>query len=138
MKKLSLLCIAITLFISCTEESVSKKSFNTDEMMVRIAEIEVDSLYLEEYMSILKEEAKASVAIEPGVISIFPMFEKDTPTKIKILEIYADKKAYELHLETPHFKHYKTSTLKMVKNLKLIEMSSMDFETMPMIFNKMN
>ena len=64
------------------------------------------------------------------------MYQKENPTEIKILEIYADKEAYESHLETPHFKHYKTSTLKMVNSLKLIDMNAIDGDSMPMIFEK--
>jgi len=107
-------------------------------MMIRLAEIEIDSNYVDEYIAILKEESEASVRLEPGVISIFPMFEKENPTQIRLLEIYADKAAYEAHLQTPHFKHYKTTTLKMVKDLKLIEMEAIDVETMPKVFSKLN
>ena len=107
-------------------------------MMIRISEIEIEPEYLNEYLEILKEEAKASVELEPGVISIYPMSQKENPTEIRILEIYADKKAYEAHLETPHFKHYKTTTLKMVKSLKLIDMNAIDGQTMPIIFKKIN
>lgn len=106
-------------------------------MIIRISEIEIDSTDLEEYMSILKEESEASVRLEAGVISIFPMYEKENPTEIRILEIYKDKEAYESHLETPHFKHYKTTTLKMVKSLKLIDMEAIDEETIPAIFRKL-
>ena len=74
-------------------------------LLVRIAEVEIDSGYLEEYAALLKEEAEASVRLEPGVISIFPMFQKDKPTQIRILEIYASQAAYEAHLQTPHFKN---------------------------------
>jgi quinol monooxygenase YgiN len=105
-------------------------------MMVRISEIEIDSMYLEEYKSILKEEAAASVKVEPGVIAIFPMFQKEKPTQIRILEMYDDKTSYEKHLKTPHFQKYKTSTLKMVKSLKLIDMGSIDEATIPLIFRK--
>src|SRR5438034_950567 len=80
----------------------------TSTMMVRLSEIEIDSTYRKEYMSILKEESRASVQVEPGVIAIYPMFEKDRPTQVRILEIYADRKAYESHLKTPHFQTYKT------------------------------
>ena len=66
------------------------------------------------------------------------MYEKENPTEIRILEIYSDRKAYESHLETPHFKHYKSTTLKMVKSLKLVDMDAIDGETMPMIFKKIN
>jgi quinol monooxygenase YgiN len=65
------------------------------------------------------------------------MFEKEHPTKIRILEIYASKAAYESHLKTPHFQKYKTSTLEMVKDLKLIEMEAIDTETMSAIFDKL-
>ncbi|QNF35793.1 antibiotic biosynthesis monooxygenase [Adhaeribacter swui] len=105
-------------------------------MMVRISEIEIDPSYLEEYKVILKEEAAASVKKEPGVLSIFPMFQKENPTQIRILEIYASKSAYEQHLKTLHFQKYKTTTLKMVKSLKLIDMEALDVATMPLIFGK--
>ena len=106
--------------------------------MIRIAEIEVDSAYLDEYMAILKEESAASVRLEPGVISLYPMFQKESPTEIRILEIYADKDAYEAHLQTPGFKHYKATTLKMIKSLKLTEMAAVDEGSMPLLFKKLN
>lgn len=66
------------------------------------------------------------------------MYQKENPTEIRILEIYKDETAYRSHLETAHFEHYKTTTLKMVKSLKLVDMNAIDGETMPMIFNKLN
>ena len=107
-----------------------------ENMMVRIAEIEVEAEYLNEYIAILKEEAEASVRLEPGVICIYPMLQKEHPTQIRLLEIYADRAAYESHLQTPHFKHYKESTLPMVKSLQLVDMEAMDKETMANIFKK--
>jgi quinol monooxygenase YgiN len=106
-------------------------------MLVRISEIEIHANYLEEYKAILKEEAEASVRLEPGVISIFPMYQKENPTEVRILEIYASREAYESHLKTPHFQKYKTTTLKMVKSLKLVDMDVMDAKTMTEIFKKM-
>jgi alkylhydroperoxidase/carboxymuconolactone decarboxylase family protein YurZ/quinol monooxygenase YgiN len=132
------------------QESVSKTQANTvrkiigkplvpiieDDMMIRISEIEIVPEFLEEYKSILKEEASASVKLEKGVIAIFPMFQQKNPTQIRIVEIYADKEAYQFHLQTPHFQHYKTSTLKMVKSLNLVDMESLDKEKMSLIFQK--
>jgi len=63
--------------------------------------------------------------------------QREQPTQVRIIEIYADKAAYEQHLQTPHFKKYKTSTLKMVKALKLVDMESLDQETMKAIFKKL-
>lgn len=107
------------------------------KMMVRLSEIEIEPTYLEEYKAILKEESAASVKLEPGVIAIFPMYQKENPTSVRILEMYADKAAYEQHLKTPHFQKYKTTTLKMVKSLKLVDMDPIDAATMPAIFSKL-
>ena len=138
MNKTYLILLPIFLCFSCGQGKQDKQNFNSDKMMIRISEIEIAPEYLDEYLLILKEEAKASVKLEPGVISIYPMYQKENPTEIRILEIYADKKAYESHLETPHFKHYKTTTLKMVKSLKLIDMNAIDGQAMPIIFKKIN
>ncbi len=104
--------------------------------MIRLSEIEIAPTYLEAYKAILAEESAASVKLEPGVIAIFPMYQKANPTSVRILEIYADRAAYEQHLKTPHFQTYKTTTLKMVTSLKLIDMESTDAATMPLIFKK--
>jgi len=116
----------------------SNVSAQTKNMMIRLSEIEIDSNYLEEYNSILQEESRASVQIEAGVIAIYPMFEKENPTQIRILEIYANREAYEEHLKTPHFQKYKTSTLKMVKTLKLVDMVNIDSQSMIEIFRKIH
>jgi len=134
------------------QESVNKTQANTvrkiigeplvpiikNDMMIRISEIDIFPEFLEEYNSILKEEASTSIKLEKGVIAIFPMYQKENPARIRIVEIYADEEAYQFHLQTPHFLKYKTSTLKMVKSLKLIDMESLDKETMSKIFEKIN
>ena len=106
-------------------------------IMVRISEIQIDPARLDEYNAILKEESEASVRLEPGVISIFPMYQREHPTEVRILEIYASRAAYQSHIQSPHFQTYKTRTLAMVKSLKLIDMEMLDPATMPTIFGKM-
>ena len=58
---------------SCRTASVQKSG---SEMIVRISEIEIFPDSLQAYNAILKEEAEASVRVEPGVISIFPMYQQ--------------------------------------------------------------
>jgi quinol monooxygenase YgiN len=106
-------------------------------MMVRIAELDIEPAYVDEYRAILKEEAEASVRLEPGVLAILPMVRKDDPTVVRILEIYASRDAYEAHLKTPHFQKYKTTTAKMVKALRLVDMDAVDPSTMGAMFEKM-
>jgi quinol monooxygenase YgiN len=118
--------------------SFNNVSAQTKDMMIRISEIEIDSIYLKEYNAILQEESRASVQLETGVIAIYPLYQKENPAQIRILEIYANREAYEAHLKTPHFQKYKTGTLKMVKSLKLVDMDNIDSQTMADIFRKMH
>ncbi len=124
------------MICACTHTDRIRQGKNHAPMVVRIAEITIDSAYREEYITILKENAAASVRAEPGVIAIYPMFQKEKPLEIRILEIYTSKEAYEAHLQTPHFKQYKSSTLHMVKSLRLVDMEAIDRETMQQIFRK--
>lgn len=135
----------IAKLVSKTQANVLYKLINKPElpliaadMMVRISEIEVLPDFLEEYKSILKEESAVSVKIEPGVIALFAMYQKENPVQVRIVEIYANKEAYQSHLKTPHFQHYKTTTMKMVKSLKLVDMTDVDTQTMQGIFKKIN
>lgn len=104
--------------------------------LVRIAEIEVIPEYWEEYKEILLYGARESVEKEEGVISIFPMEVQAEKYKIRILEIYRDQKAYEDHIKSKHFQHYKTTTLKMIKDLKLVDMNALDVSLIKKIFIK--
>ena len=128
------LCLVFTIvFLISGSISAQKK-----DMMVRIAEIEIYPEHLSQYKVILKEESAASVKLEPGVLAIFPMYQKSDSTQIRIIEIYNDKDAYQAHLKTPHFQKYKTTTTKMVKALKLVEMNTIDPESMKFLFKKIN
>ncbi len=97
---------------ACTQEK---------KQMVRLAKLVIDSVQLDSYKAALKEEIETSVRLEPGVITLYAVSEKNNPTHITILEIYADENAYKLHLQTPHFIKYKTGTKDMVRTLELVE-----------------
>ena len=140
MEKLKVTALGVLLaaLVIIGIQAKAQTKDNSEGMMVRIAEISIEPQHLEEYLAILKEESEASVRLEPGVLCIYPMFQKDSPTEIRLLEIYASREAYESHLQTPHFKHYKTTTLPMVKSLRLVDMEAIDPESMPMIFEKIS
>jgi quinol monooxygenase YgiN len=108
--------LAFMLLFSLQVTSAQQKG-----QMVRLAKLVVDSTQLENYVAYLKEEIETSVRVEPGVLTLYAVAEKDKPTHITILEIYADSTAYKAHLKTPHFIKYKTGTSMMVKSLELVE-----------------
>lgn len=134
--------IGLLLSVNCTSchnaPETIKRGIVLDSLMIRTAEIEIDSTYFDEYLAILKEESAASVRLEKGVICIYPMYTRDRPTSIRLLEIYASREDYASHLQTEHFQKYKTSTAKMVTSLELVEMEPIDLTTMPEIFVKLN
>jgi len=105
-------------------------------MIVRIAEIEVYPQYMKEYLAFANEVDRMSIEREPGVICLYPMQSAEDSCQIRILEIYASDEAYQQHLKTPHFQKYKQGTLHMVKDLKLPTMKPLDPETMKLIFKK--
>ncbi len=129
-----LFSIVVLVLASCRTAIVSVQK---NEMLVRISEIEIHRGSLPAYKAISEEEAEASVRLEPGVISIFPMYRQKDSTQIRILEIYANREAYQSHIKSPHFHKYKTTTLSMVKSLQLIDMNVIDPETMKKIFKKL-
>ena len=88
---------------------------------VQIAEIEIDPAQLEDYKAAVREHIETAIRVEPGVLVLYSVSEKDNPTHIRVFEIYASTEAYRAHLEAPHFKKYKTVTEKMVKSLKLVQ-----------------
>ena len=89
--------------------------------VVRLAELQIEPSRLEEYKAALREEIEASIRLEPGVLTLYAVSVKRDPTQIRLFEMYADAAAYEAHLQTPHFKKYKTGTQDMVKSLVLVE-----------------
>ncbi len=94
---------------------------SSQSRLVRIAELEIDPAQLDSYRSALKEEIEASIRTEPGVNTLYAVAVKDHPAQIRLFEVYTDRAAYQAHLQSPHFKKYKSATQTMVKSLKLVE-----------------
>ena len=89
--------------------------------IVRIAELEIDPSQLEAYKLALKEEIETSIRVEPGVLTLYAVSLKEHPEQIRLFETYANASAYESHLQSLHFKTYKSRTQQMVKHLRLVE-----------------
>ena|SRR6187402_2122595 len=119
MKLSQIAVVCASLFAAALGARAS--AFESKDLVVRIAELEIDPPQLAVYLEALKEEIEASVRLEPGVLALNAVAEKEHPTRIRLLEIYANDGAYRAHLDSPHFRKYKVSTGKMVKSLRLVE-----------------
>lgn len=103
---------------------IKEESFRpipAENNLVRLSKITVDPTQLQAYNAFLKEEIEASMRLEPGVLTLYATAEKEAPYNVTILEIYADRAAYDNHLKTSHFQKYKQGTLSMVKELELVD-----------------
>ncbi|MGV3558922.1 putative quinol monooxygenase [Larkinella arboricola] len=105
------------------------KSAPNNSLVVRMARLVIDPEQLERYKAALKEEIQTSVRVEPGVLALNAVYDKKQPTQVTILEIYANDDAYKAHLQTPHFKKYKSTTLNMVKSLELVDVVPIALES---------
>ena len=101
--------------------SFANASAQENGQIVRLAKLIIDSTQLENYKVALREGIETAVRVEPGVLTLYAVSEKNSPSHITILEIYASPEAYQSHLKTPHFLKYKNGTKNMVKSLELVE-----------------
>jgi quinol monooxygenase YgiN len=108
--------------------SVNLLPAQTHGQYCRIAKLVIDSAQIEPYKSALKEHAEKAVKAEPGVLMLYAVYEKENPTHVTVFEIYADEPAYQLHIKTPHFLHYKATVKDMVKSLELVDVTPIALE----------
>jgi quinol monooxygenase YgiN len=91
------------------------------ERLVRLAELEIVPAQLDAYKAALREEIETSIRVEPGVLALYAVTLKEQPNQVRLFEMYASPHAYQAHLQSEHFKKYKSVTASMVKSLQLIE-----------------
>jgi quinol monooxygenase YgiN len=89
--------------------------------VVRMAELEIKPSQLDAFKAAVKEEMETSVRVEPGVLAIYAVAEKENPSKLRFFEMYADEAAFKSHIDSPHFKKFRATTQDMVVTRKLIE-----------------
>ena len=83
--KLKNLLMFFILFASMLTSIFCKNSpSDNKKQMVRLAKLVIDSSQLEKYNALLKEEIEASVRLEPGVLTLYAVAEKNDPTRITI------------------------------------------------------
>lgn len=72
-------------------------------------------------MDALKDEIETALRVEPGVLALHAVPNRNDPARVVVFEMYASLDAYEAHIETPHFKAYKAATAHIVRSLRLTE-----------------
>ena len=88
---------------------------------VRIAELEIEPTHIENYKAAVTEEIETSVRVEPGVLAIYAVAEKEASTKLRFFEMYVDETAYHTHIASPHFRKYAEITKNMIMSRRLVD-----------------
>jgi|1186.fasta_scaffold859247_2 quinol monooxygenase YgiN len=98
---------------------------------VRIAELDIDPAQVEAFAAATREVGQASVRTEEGCLVLYAVAEKDHQSRVRVFEIYRDAAAYQAHLQTAHFKKFRSATDAMVKSRKLIDATPVSLATKP-------
>ena len=70
---------------------------------VVLPEFHVTPDRLEAFLAAARADAEASVAGEPGCLQFDVFVDRlATPVRVMFYEVYADRAAFDAHLETPH------------------------------------
>ena len=89
--------------------------------VVRMAYIEVKPELRDAFIANVTQGMRTSVQIEPGVLALYCVADKENPERLIFFEIYASEDAYQAHRATPHFKKYIETTKDMSVSKSLLE-----------------
>jgi quinol monooxygenase YgiN len=118
-KQIVIVAMVLTIAALARPALAQETSSNTPSRFVRIAELEIDSAQLDAFKAAIGEGIETAVRVEPGVLALYAIADKDNPARITVFEIYIDAEAYRTHLETPHFRKFRDTTDRMVRSRKL-------------------
>jgi autoinducer 2-degrading protein len=78
---------------------------------------ELENGTADEFRRLVAENARQSVALEPGCIRFDVLHPTDGARshEVFLYEIYTDQSAFEFHLASPHFKRFDEQTRSMVR-----------------------
>lgn len=111
MTLLTLLCTLLGINIGLAAET----------SVVRIARLHIKADHLPQFTALVREEMEAALRVEPGVLAIYAVADKNDATRLTFFEIYTNEEAYQVHRKTPHFKKYIEGTRNMVLSRDLME-----------------
>lgn len=69
---------------------------------------DVSAENLEAFLAAARKDATSSLADEPGCLQFDVVVDRDaTPARVMFYELYTDRAAFEIHLETPHLRAFR-------------------------------
>jgi quinol monooxygenase YgiN len=96
---------------------------HSQDLFIRLIKMEIDSTQIQNFERLATDVMLPGLRKERGILVMYAVSEKLKPTRVSILEVYRDAKAYEEHRKTSHFIKYKDASKQMVRSLKLIDVT---------------
>jgi (4S)-4-hydroxy-5-phosphonooxypentane-2,3-dione isomerase len=70
---------------------------------VVVVDLEIVESAVEPFMALLRDNAAASLASEPGCRQFDVCVDPEAPASVLLYEVYDDRAAFDDHLKQPHF-----------------------------------
>jgi quinol monooxygenase YgiN len=88
-------------------------------MYVVTVEFDIQPARLEEFLPLMRENASASRAGEPGCRQFDVCADPARPASIFLYELYDNRGAFEAHLASAHFRRFDEAVRDMVLNKRV-------------------
>jgi autoinducer 2-degrading protein len=72
-------------------------------MYVLVVTIDIKPGFRERFVEAMLEDARGSLASEPGCVRFDVIQDEKQPNRIYLYEVYRDRAAFDHHMTTPHF-----------------------------------
>ncbi len=72
-------------------------------MYALVVTIDIKPGLKEQFVSAMLDDARGSVANEPGCVRFDIIQDEQNPNRIYLYEVYTDRAAFDAHMQTPHF-----------------------------------
>lgn len=84
--------------------------------LVILVEFRIKPEHRAEFATLIRDNAKASLRLEPGCRQFDVLLPDDEPgDRIVLYEVYDGEDAFAAHLKTEHFRQFDTATADMVE-----------------------
>ena len=93
-------------------------------MFVVTVDFDLNSGACSEFLPLMLENARTSLAIEAGCSRFDVCVDPKKPECVFLYEVYDDRAAFDEHLASPHFKSFDAATKYLVsdKRVRLLEL----------------
>jgi quinol monooxygenase YgiN len=79
-------------------------------MYVLMVPIQIKDGYKEQFIAAVVEDARSSVANEPGCLRFDVIQDANDTNRIWLYEVYEDEAAFQAHLQAPHLQKFRDTT----------------------------